>query len=329
MVFPFGGHLANFAADTLEKVKMNGLPTVPVSVVDMTKNAWANLVPAVMDASTSSAGSSSDPKEQLLSCPDPYVMFRGFQIEEPALIPTCILAAIIGLTGFFRIRKTTTTGHFSYSISFLLFGIMMSDAMFVHCFLYQPNFIGLFVEWIDVTLTSCVALSFGFNGLVDLGLLKESSCGTKIAMIVTYVLTGLAWLVSIRTNSTEGFMLLYVGVIAISCGIYTVAEFVSLIVRKGTGFMWLALGGAFGGFGLYSIVSPTFNLTLCATLGANLGGEFLWFLCSDLSMWALMNYYLERTESDKRAQIIASMASAPTKVPPTLTTSTKVPPQLI
>jgi len=74
------------------------------------------------------------------------------------------------------------------------------------------------------------------NSLVDLGLLKESSCGTKIAMLVTYILTGLAWLVTIRVNSTEGFMLLYVGVIAISCGIYTVAEFVSLVVRKGTGF---------------------------------------------------------------------------------------------
>eukprot|EP01102_Stenamoeba_stenopodia_P002682 TRINITY_DN1253_c0_g1_i1.p2 TRINITY_DN1253_c0_g1~~TRINITY_DN1253_c0_g1_i1.p2 ORF type:complete len:149 (+),score=23.35 TRINITY_DN1253_c0_g1_i1:640-1086(+) len=148
-------------------------------------------------------------------------------------------------------------------------------------------------------------------------------------MVVTYILTGVAWLVTIRLNSTEGFMLLYVGVIGISCGIYTVAEFVSLVVRKGTGFMWLALGGAFGGFGLYSIVSPTFNLYLCATLGANLGGEFLWFLCSDLAMWALLNYYLERTESDNHHRVSASAAKVPPTVASTSSNTTKVPPQLI
>jgi len=99
-MFPLGDHLTSLAADALERVKTHGIPTVPVSVVDMTKNAWASLVPAALDASASATGSSSDPQEQLLSCPDPYVLFRGFPIEEPSLIPTCILVRIFFILSF-------------------------------------------------------------------------------------------------------------------------------------------------------------------------------------------------------------------------------------
>jgi len=268
--------------------------------------------------------------ESLLTCPTPILqLFNGFVVQEPALIPTCLLAALIGFTGFAKIRKTSVTGHFSYSISFFLFGCMMSDAMFVHCFLYNPTHLGYLVEWIDVTLTSCVAISFGFNGFVDLGWLDETSRCARKLMVAVYLLTGLAWYYTIVHNSTSGFMFLYIGVIAISCGIYTVAEIISTLSHHGRGLPWLLLGGGLGAFGMYTIVSQDFNLELCVRLGPNLGGEFLWFLLSDFSMYCLFRYFWSsKNVSNSTAAIttipyssvdvVYALTETPAKSPPVL-----------
>jgi len=112
----------------------------------------------------------------------------GYLVRQPTLIPTCLLAAVIGITGFVTItRLAKTLSNPLYRISFLSYACMMTSSMIVNCLLPNlsqdqvPTGIALYVSLIDLGLTSSIAYSFGINGLIDSGLLKPLS-------LLTYML---------------------------------------------------------------------------------------------------------------------------------------------
>ena len=60
-----------------------------------------------------------------------------------------------------------------------MYAAMITSGVFVHSFFLvecgqeQPNLVYRYISLIDVGLTSCIALSFFFNGLIDLNVMSE------------------------------------------------------------------------------------------------------------------------------------------------------------
>lgn len=121
------------------------------------------------------------------------------------MVPSWLLAVALGL--LFSIRFASlgpnVTGSVSYAFTFALYGIMITSGLVVHCIYLvecggEPvsevrgrwlcvcvciyNIVGCLQGFsvfgkIDCSLTSSIAVSFLLNGLVDLRLIKDSSCG--------------------------------------------------------------------------------------------------------------------------------------------------------
>lgn len=239
-----------------------------------------------LDGNSALKGSSSS---------DPCVatwQWGSYTIIEPSIIPTSILAAIVGVYGFSKISKyTKTVGHVSYSLSFLMFAVMMSDAMFVHCFFDRKSLAGMITGLIDVGLTSSIGMSFLFNGLIDLGILRETSYFTIFSMLATYFGLFVAWIYSFEYNWTQGFLYLYLGTVLFGCGTYCVTELIVLFKSKRfQGTQWLFGGGIAGFVGVLCITK--WSAWLCQNWSPLLSGDFMWFLLSDVAMWCLYKYFV-------------------------------------
>eukprot|EP01130_Rhizamoeba_saxonica_P001929 TRINITY_DN11749_c0_g1_i1.p1 TRINITY_DN11749_c0_g1~~TRINITY_DN11749_c0_g1_i1.p1 ORF type:complete len:288 (-),score=34.36 TRINITY_DN11749_c0_g1_i1:50-913(-) len=223
---------------------------------------------------------------------------NGDFIFEPILIPTCILALTIGIFCGRHILSTKFKGHISYAISFFMFGTMMTCAMMADSILTQTSGSAEFIfAIIDVTLTSSIAISFAFNGLIDVDILKEEK-STYIAMLVSYSLTCAAWLYTFLAGWYMGFYYLYVVVIAVACTAYLLCETYYLFVKgHHAGLGWLVVGAAWGGVGLYTAIywSPY----LCTLFTPWFNGEFWWFIGSDISMYTIYRFWLENRQSQE------------------------------
>lgn len=131
-------------------------------------------------------------------------------IRQPALIPTCLAAAVIGIYGFSTITRLSKSlgkqdlkyiimfsyvysGNPLYRVSFLSYALMMTSSMIVNCLLPNqsqdtpPTGIAYFVSLVDLGLTSSIAYSFAINGLIDAGALKPLS-------LLTYMVSKLGHL---------------------------------------------------------------------------------------------------------------------------------------
>lgn len=72
---------------------------------------------------------------------------------------------------------------------------------FVHCFLAgQKTFLSYAVGLIDVGLTSSIGLSFLFNGLVDVGVMKEN---TLSSFVVATLSLAFCLCPNAQTNASE------------------------------------------------------------------------------------------------------------------------------
>ncbi len=73
----------------------------------------------------------------------------------------------------------SVNGSLSYSLSYFTYGLMISSGLIVHC-IYLVECTGgkpkepwtLFAK-LDGSLTSCIAISFLFNGLIDANIIVE------------------------------------------------------------------------------------------------------------------------------------------------------------
>jgi len=242
-----------------------------------------------------------------IMCLLPSVMIDGNMVMEPLLIPWCILAAIIGWKYGNAIHShPNTPGHLAYALSFWMYGTMMTFAMFVNCFFWNSQQwprMSMFTGLSDVTLTSSIGLSFSFNGLVDVGWINENSFATKLAMFLSYTALFSGWMYTFLDNWANGFYVLYLGVITVSCGLYSITE-IMYILRQQThnGLWWLVSGAASGGVGIsalyLAIANPTF---FCFHFPKFMDESFWWFLFSDVSMYCLYKYYMVNKGVESRS----------------------------
>jgi len=224
----------------------------------------------------------------------------GYLVLGPELIPICMMAALIGAFSFFNIRNLpqNTRGRIAYSITFAMFGTMMSDAAYNDCWISvnpgtNPNF-DLFIGLLDVGLTSSIGLSFFWNGLIDIGALNEN-WKTFTAMFVSYASLFAGWYYVIVNQDWDGFLYLYVYVIGISCGIYCILETIHIIKSKSAaGLGWVGVAGVTGAVGLGGIYFPSFDYWLCTTFGCHFAGDFVWFLLTDVAMFSCYKYFMAR-----------------------------------
>eukprot|EP01104_Vermistella_antarctica_P017497 TRINITY_DN6202_c0_g1_i1.p1 TRINITY_DN6202_c0_g1~~TRINITY_DN6202_c0_g1_i1.p1 ORF type:complete len:305 (+),score=48.46 TRINITY_DN6202_c0_g1_i1:141-1055(+) len=260
--------------------------------------------------STNSTSFNSTVPAEPLQCEEVFWNIDGFQISEPSLIPTCLLAAFVGIWGGSHILRTRpSVGSMSYALTFFMFAFMMTDAMIAHCFLpyvsgnSTPSAIGMLISVLDVGLTSSIGLSFGFNALIDLGILKETKA-TFAVMITSYVGLCALWYYTFiemyaGNAGMKSFMILYFGVVGVSCAFYMVAQIIILCRNHFRGIGWLLFGGAMGFFGILSVFLPEIQLWFCEVLSPYFNGDFIWFLLSDFAMWGLYRYFITRAAADQ------------------------------
>jgi len=237
--------------------------------------------------------------ESLMNATCDSLSIDGFVIESPELFPLCAIAALIGFSASYNIAKLQNAkGKLLYSLTFALFGIMMSEAFVNDSILSvhgnPDDLLHLIFGVIDGGLTSAVALTFAFDAFADIGWLQES--GATFAVLgVLYAALFAGWVYTYINSVILGFLILYVYEIALCCGIYCVIELV-LLVRSGSlrGIVWVVVAGIAGAVGLYAIVSSTFGYWLCTTFGCHFGSVFMWFFLTDVAMYCCYKYYMSR-----------------------------------
>ena len=98
-----------------------------------------------------------------------------------------ILAVIIGIFIGGRALlslKPSAIGSQAYTISFSTYALMITSGFVVHsvfrveCGVQKPNYAFEQFVRIDASLTSCIAISFLFNGLIDLQWISEKAWST-------------------------------------------------------------------------------------------------------------------------------------------------------
>jgi len=236
------------------------------------------------------------------------VSINGYIIVNPSLIPTCILAVVIGVYGFLSVRaQKPARGYATYSLTFLMYGFMMTSAMFADCLSENLKpFTADLSAIIDAGLSSSIAVSFAFNGLVDLGLLNESHWYCWVMELTCFATLFVSWIVAfIHQDYTQALLVLYRDVIAISCGFYLVTQVFWFFKKGPTGFLWIFWGGLAGAIGLGSVFSVTIASFWCTWLGAYsgwLGPSFVWFILSDVSVYCLVRYWLARSKQEQHSR---------------------------
>ncbi|CAF1135393.1 unnamed protein product [Rotaria sp. Silwood1] len=261
---------------------------------------------------THSLGNSSCPSSPVKWCFDEY----KFCIQNPTLIPTCILALLIGLYCSKKISKLP--GKFStrwlYQLIFFLYGMMMTSAGILHCFLSDPQklshilrnndidsslFIQLLFAIIDAGLTTNIAVTFLFCGLCDIKFLNPKSNCTCFLLISSYFIVFILWTLGILNQWSWTFLVLYLGVISVCCFIYLLTQ---LCIKPNChALSALICGGIYGAIGLYA---ATYGAEyICKSEGPfwsqYFGPGFLWFLLSDISMAFIFLYVIRANEERK------------------------------
>lgn len=239
-----------------------------------------------------------------------------FCIQNPSLIPTCILALTIGLYCSNYISKLS--GKFPtrwlYQLTFFLFGIMMTSAGILHCFLNVSknsssflekndfdtlSFLQLLVAVIDVGLTTNIAVSFSFCGLCDIKILNPNSNFTRFLLLISYFIVFLLWTLGILNNWSWTFHVLYLGVISVCCFIYVITQL--FIKSNRRALPTLFFGGVYGAIGLY--VTSIGAERVCKSEGPfwsqYIGPQFLWFLFSDISVAFVFLYVVQANRAPK------------------------------
>jgi len=226
-----------------------------------------------------------------------------FCIQKPSLIPTCILALLIGLICSKRIARLP--GKFSsryyYQTAFFLYGIMMTSAGILHCFIGDQvksstisdgsgSFLQLFVTVIDVGLTSNIAITILFCGLCDVNFLNPNSSITRILLFVIYFIVFFLWTCGLLFQWKWIFNILYVGIVSICGFTYLLTQLCIKANRRALPILIVA--GIYGAAGL---AATTFAANrICSSEGPfwslYIGPEFLWFLFSDIAMAFIYGY---------------------------------------
>nr|AEN94437.1 hypothetical protein [Philodina roseola] len=231
----------------------------------------------------------------------------GYQlcIYSPTVLPTCILALIIGLTTSNSLAKIPGKfpSRWFYTLTFFLYGIMMTSAGILHCFIGDErataDFLTLFVAVVDVGLTSNIAISFLFCGLCDIKFFNPKATVTKYLLFICYFTIFALWTFGILNEWSWIYHVLYDGVIVVCCGLYLLTQLCLKAGRRSLPIM--IVGGIYGALGL---LATYFSDRVCESEGPfwsqYIGPEFIWFLFSDISV-AFLYLYVRRANEQNSA----------------------------
>lgn len=85
---------------------------------------------------------------------------------------------------------------------------------------------------VDVSLTSCIAMSFFWNALVDLQWISPSSTRVVALQVVSYLSIFMAWIISLIDQWNLAFPILYTGLIAVCCGFWCIVQVIRICARR-------------------------------------------------------------------------------------------------
>ena len=260
---------------------------------------------------SSSWSNSSCPTRAAKWCVDDTDQYN-LCIESPTLLPLSILALILGIYSSKSISKLP--GKFPtrwiYQRTFFLFGMMMTSAGILHCFLSGEqkslnavdnlfDFIHMIIKVLDVGLTSNIAISFLFCGLCDIQFLNPQSTYTHALLSMLYCIVFLLWTLGISNQWTWIFHVLYLGVIAVCCFIYVFTQLCVKSNRRALPILFV--GGLYGVVGLFGTSFGAGNI--CKSEGPYwsqyVGPEFLWFVFSTVSMAFIFMYVIRANQERK------------------------------
>jgi len=218
----------------------------------------------------------------------------------PFLVPLSLIALVIGIFASRNVRATQAPSSKLYALSLFMYGIMMTSAMFAdsllggwingqapHGVLAWAKFL---IAWVDVTLTSSIAVSFFFNGLSDLGKLNEDSKTARVVMFGTYVAIGIAWFYALWINWLWAFPILYLLLVFLACSGYVLCELIYLCRGNARGLGHLIAAGAFGLLGLLCLVM--YPPKLCIVFTSWWGNSEWWFFFSNCAVWSVYQYFM-------------------------------------
>ncbi|CAF1007335.1 unnamed protein product [Rotaria sordida] len=256
------------------------------------------------------SSNSSCPSTPLKWCINDYDGHK-FCIQNPTLLPLSILALLIGLFCSKRISKLSGKfpSRWFYYLAFFLYGIMMTSAGILHCFIgdlpknkISLKFIQLFVTIIDCSLTTSIAVTFLFCGLSDIQFLNPQSIFTHCLLFSSYFILFLLWTLAIIHEWNTIIYALYVGVISICCFVYLITQLSIKSNRRALPI--LIVGGIYASIGL---IAESFGAEhICTSEGPfwsqYFGPEFIWCLFANISM-AFIFIYVIRTNIEKQVII--------------------------
>lgn len=215
------------------------------------------------------------------------VPFDGIEITDPLIIPTSVLAFLIGSLCGWKLLKTQGVFH---AFPFFGFAIMMSEAGLVHTLgRYFSPFHQLLLWWIDAGLTSSIALAFGFIGAQDVGWVSQTPKFFALFLALDIPIW-VGWLVAFLKPAiaNTAFLVLYIGVILVCCGFFSLVQLVFIARGKFSGGVAPLLVAVVAG---YVGVRTT---KLCSWPVPQISGEVWWFLLSDISMFFVYKYFQSR-----------------------------------
>lgn len=240
-------------------------------------------------------------------------------ILKPTLIPTCILALLIGLLCSKRIAQFPGKfpSRYYYRLAFFLYGIMMTSAGILHCFIGDQvslstiladtdddsgGFFYLLISVIDVGLTSNIAVTILFCGLCDIKFFDPKKTGTRVLLFLIYFLIFFFWTLGLLNQWEWVFNVLYFGVVAVSCAIYLLTQLCLKTNRRALALLFVA-----GLYGALGILATSFGAErICDSEGPfwslYIGPEFIWFLFSDIAM-AFVFAYVIRVNQENRIEM--------------------------
>ena len=253
----------------------------------------------------SSFGNSSTPQQ----CDaGKWCLSDNFCITEVSLIPTCLLALLIGTytSNQIKTRFANVKGSWMYAVTFLCFAIMMTDSMLVHCFIPRPNIkdrffiVELIVNLINLAGTTSIAVGFFFCGLSDINWINADSIQSKVAFSSSFVAVFIAWYLALINQWKNMFLILYGGLVGLFCGIYLIIQLIILARRtvredeqnELKGILYFIACGVSGAVGLGSVF--VWRSQICSMMGPvlspYLGPTFSWFILSDVAVYCLFKY---------------------------------------
>ena len=231
---------------------------------------------------------------------------KGLCVVDPVIIPSCIWAAILGVVFFWRIRRSNLPNKHVYSVPFLMYTFMMSDAMLVHIWApvrghqewLSPELFA-FISWFDVSMTSSIAVAFFWAAFVDMGWMSDKGSASGLIRVLSYVVVFVVWALGIAFQWEDVFAIMYMGVVFVGCGFFCVVQLVWIWRHSNSrvGLGWLLVGGLSGLAGLVGMVA--FSKDLCNFHNNIFSSTDAWFYLSDVAMVCIGNYYL----SSRKAQV--------------------------